>query len=506
MSALLIVILLLIIAYKFYEFLSCIPPNAPPCIPRLPLGGSYWYLLWGDYKFPHKTVSYYVKKFQSKILSCYLGGFMAVIANDYDSIKEILTREEFDGRATDVDVVKARAFGKELGIFFTEGSFWKEQRRFALRHMRDFGFGRRHDKFENDMMEELNILVDMLKEGPINDDEKSYLKHGYALFPNILYPYSANSIWDIMFGDRFNRSQHQKLIYLCQAAMKFQRGGDTTGAAIFQRWFLKYFGDMFGYKSIVDGSYRIASFVMKHIEERKQLYDEDIGGRGLIDRYLSELKKNSNVMSTFSEEQLIILLVDIMFPALSAAPSAIVHGIKLLMHNPNVLKNAQKEIDRVVGTGRHVTWEDRKNMPYTEAVIREALRYETLTPFGVIHKTIKDTTLGGFNVPKDTLAITNLDELNHDPDLWGDPENFRPERFLAEDGQLGKDFTFVFGLGHRVCAGETFARYNMFGVLAVLIQNFHFSFVEGQPTSLEDKLPGLITTPKETWIKVEPRY
>lgn len=89
------------------------------------------------------------------------------------------------------------------------------------------------------------------------------------------------------------------------------------------------------------------------------MYNKDID-RGLIDRYLSELKKNSNVMSTFSEEQLIILLVDIMFPALSAAPSAIVHAIKLLMHNPNVLKNMQEEIDRVVGTGRHVTWEDRK--------------------------------------------------------------------------------------------------------------------------------------------------
>lgn len=57
-----------------------------------------------------------------------------------------------------------------------------------------------------------------------------------------------------------------------------------------------------------------------------------------------------------------------------------------------------------------------------------------------------------------------------------------------------------------MCAGETFARYNMFGVLAVLMQNFNFSFVEGQSTSLEDKLPGLITTPKETWVKVEPRY
>lgn len=58
------------------------------------------------------------------------------------------------------------------GIFFVEGLFWQEQRRFVLRHMRDFGFGRRQEKFETIAMEEIAILIDMLKEGPINDKEK----------------------------------------------------------------------------------------------------------------------------------------------------------------------------------------------------------------------------------------------------------------------------------------------------------------------------------------------
>nr|XP_003703633.1 PREDICTED: probable cytochrome P450 304a1 isoform X1 [Megachile rotundata] len=504
MSSLLVAILLLIVAYKFYEFLKCVPANTPPCIPRVPVGGSYWHLLWGDYKYPYKTISYYIKKLHSKILTCYFGGFMAIVANDYESIKEILTREEFDGRATVIDVFKARAFGKELGIFFTDGSFWKEQRRFTLRHMRDFGFGRRHDKYESDMMEEVNILVNMLKEGPINEEEKAYLKPGCALFPDVLYPYSANSIWNIMFGERFDRSEYHKLSYLCRAAMKFQRAGDTTGGAIVQHWFLKYFGDLFSYKSIMDGNYGMVYFIKKYVVDRKQSDYEDIE-RGLVDRYLKELKKNRNVKSTFSEEQLLIALTDFSFPAYSALPSVVVHTIKLLMHNPDSLRKVQEEIDQVVGTGRRVTWEDRKYLPYTEAVIRESLRYETITPFGVLHKALEDTTLCGFNVPKGALAVTNLHAMHHDPDLWGDPENFRPERFLNEEGQLGKDFTMPFGLGHRVCAGETFARYNLFGLLATLLQNFNFLFVEGQPTSLDDKLPGLITTPKETWIKVEPR-
>lgn len=53
-------------------------------------------------------------------------------------------------------------------------------------------------------------------------------------------------------------------------------------------------------------------------------------------------------------------LVDFMFPATSALPSALVHAIKFVMHHPRVMKNIQEEIDKVVGTGRLVTWNDRK--------------------------------------------------------------------------------------------------------------------------------------------------
>jgi len=58
-------------------------------------------------------------------------------------------------------------------------------------------------------------------------------------------------------------------------------------------------------------------------------------------------------------------------------------------------------------------------------------------------------------------------------------------------------------LGHRLCPGETYSRYNIFGTLALLLQNFFF--VEGEPSSLEDKVPGLAINPKELWIRLESR-
>lgn len=78
------------------------------------------------------------------------------------------------------------------------------------------------------------------------------------------------------------------------------------------------------------------------------------------------------------------------------------------------------------------------------------MRIETLAPLGIIHKTLKKTTLGGYEIPANTPIITNLAAMNNDPDMWGDPENFRPERFLKEDGQLSKDLTLPFGFGELI--------------------------------------------------------
>lgn len=460
-------------------------------------------LLWGNYKFPHLAVDYYVKKLKSKIISCYFGDVFIIIVNDYESIKEVLSREEFDNRVTNADFIKDRAFGKELGIFFIDGPQWHEQRRFALRHMRDFGFGRRQEKLERDIMDEMTLFLDILKNGPIYDQEKEILKGNLALFPDILYASSCNNIWNIMFGHRFDRSEHDMCRLICRTAMLFQRANDTTGGAIFQRPFLKYFGNMFGYKNHMKSSNILTAIVKKYLKHQKSTINEN-DDRGFIDRYLKKMNQDDKPDS-FTEEQLIILTIDMMFPALSAVPTVVTHILKYLMHHPRIMEKARKEIDAVVGTGRLVTWEDRKDLPYLEAIIRETLRIETLTPLSVAHKNVTKTTLGGYEIPANTPIFTNLAAMHHDPDMWGDPEVFRPERFLREDGQLAKDLSLPFGFGHRLCAGETFARYAMYSAVALLLQNFNFFFVEGEPSRIEDKLSGLIVTPKELWIRLESR-
>ncbi|XP_046817600.1 probable cytochrome P450 304a1 isoform X1 [Vespa crabro] len=502
MFPLLVIIAFLLIIYNYYKYLSSKPPGTPPGIVGLPIIGVYWYCLWYNYKYPYQSLGYFSKKLKSKLISCYFGPFFTVIANDYENVKEILLREEFDGKLSDSYFIKSRAFNKKLGIIFTDGEQWREQRRFALRYMRDFGFGRRHEIFEMNTMEELNILMNMLKYGPVNEDEKKICKDGLALFPEVLYPFFINNIWEIIFGYRFERSKYEKLRYFGRKGMKFIRSIDSLGGSVFFWPITCFFGNLFSFKDSMESNYAMIDFIKKYLDKYKLMHEKN-GEYGFIGKYLNKLKED-NLPISFSEEYLIITILDFILPTAVTTVSLITFAIKFMIYFPNVAKKVREEIQEVVGSGRLVSWEDRNKLPYTEATIRETMRYETITPLGVIHRSTKDTIFRGYFIPNNTIMITNISEINNDPDFWGDPENFRPERFLKDDGQLNKDLSIPFGAGHRLCAGETFARFTIFQVFAAFMQNFDFSFVEGQPTKIEDKYPGIVITPMENWIRLNP--
>lgn len=95
-------------------------------------------------------------------------------------------------------------------------------------------------------------------------------------------------------------------------------------------------------------------------------------------------------------------------------------------------------------------------MPYTEAVLQEVLRFSAMVPLGVTHKALREVEFHGFTIPKGTLIFANLYWAMHDPKIWGDPETFRPERFLSEDGKsvLKHEALLPFSTGKRVCLGE----------------------------------------------------
>jgi long-chain fatty acid omega-monooxygenase len=73
-------------------------------------------------------------------------------------------------------------------------------------------------------------------------------------------------------------------------------------------------------------------------------------------------------------------------------------------------------------------------MPYTEAILFESQRLSSVIVILPPHRAVEDTILDGYKIPKDTVVLLNTHSTNMDPDIYPDPNSFRPERFINKDG------------------------------------------------------------------------
>lgn len=102
------------------------------------------------------------------------------------------------------------------------------------------------------------------------------------------------------------------------------------------------------------------------------------------------------------------------------------------------------------------------------------MRYSSMVPLAVFHSCLEDVTFKGYNIPKDTLVIPNLYCAMRDEKVWGDPDNFRPERFLSSDGKtlVKNEALMPFSTGKRICLGMTLAQDELFLFTSSLFQRF----------------------------------
>ncbi|KAI0794213.1 cytochrome P450 [Fomes fomentarius] len=144
---------------------------------------------------------------------------------------------------------------------------------------------------------------------------------------------------------------------------------------------------------------------------------------------------------------------------------------------PEVQKKAQQQLDSVITHGRLPEFSDLQALPYIRAIVKELLRWHSVTPIGVPHRAIADDVYNGFLIPAGSIITTNLWAMSRDPETYPDPDEFRPERFLDEHGQLDLKCTidpasFAFGWGRRICPGRHFAEASMFILCASVLFAF----------------------------------
>lgn len=165
-----------------------------------------------------------------------------------------------------------------------------------------------------------------------------------------------------------------------------------------------------------------------------------------------------------------------------------------LLNHPEVLNKAKEEIETQVGKNKIIDEQDLPKLPYLQNIISEALRLHPPAPLLLPHYSSEDCTIGGFNVPKDTIILTNVWAIHRDPTRWSDALSFKPERFEKE-GEVNK--LMAFGIGRRACPGLSLAQRTVGLTVGLLVQCFEWKreseekldMMEGKGIAMPKKIP-----------------
>ncbi|KAI6003409.1 cytochrome P450 [Pisolithus marmoratus] len=156
---------------------------------------------------------------------------------------------------------------------------------------------------------------------------------------------------------------------------------------------------------------------------------------------------------------------------------AAVSGIYLAgTETVNVQDKIHAELDTVVGRGTLPTFADRPRLPYLQAVLYEALRWNPPVPLGLPHVTTTSDIYEGYYIPKGTMVLFNYWTMKDHG--YNDPERFDPTRHLTSDGQLSpqarQNKLIFFGFGKRFCPGRYFADHSLWAATATMLSAFKF--------------------------------
>ncbi|KAI0363885.1 cytochrome P450 [Pilatotrama ljubarskyi] len=185
-----------------------------------------------------------------------------------------------------------------------------------------------------------------------------------------------------------------------------------------------------------------------------------------------------------------------------------------MMRYPEAQREAQEEIDRVVGRHRLPTAADQASLPFTEALITEVMRW--LPPVALTSRSLKqDEWYEDMLFPRGCTILTNVWAMTRDESRFPDPHEFCPERYLvpSEDGSMKLDILKVrhvrhlgFGFGRRVCPGRFFADALLWITLSRVLATMSITPPKDQPVAIPEVIDSVVIRFEEFACQLKERY
>jgi cytochrome P450 len=180
------------------------------------------------------------------------------------------------------------------------------------------------------------------------------------------------------------------------------------------------------------------------------------------------------------------IILDMIAASLDSSSTTIEWAMSELLRNPNVMKNLQNELENVVGLNNKVKENDFEKLPYLNMVLKETFRLHPSGPLLTPRECLKDVTIDGYYIKKNSRIIINAWALGRDSEFWtNNCDTFYPERFVTSNVDFrGHDFQLIpFGSGRRGCPGIQLGLNTVSLVVAQLVHCFDWELPFGMSPS-----------------------
>ena len=391
-------------------------------------------------------------------------GQTIVVLSSMDAVKECRLEhsEDFNHRPVWLEgLVKIAP-----GIVFKGADTYKENRRFAMRHLKDHGMGRA--ELEPKIHGEADYVLSVLE----NAKERTLDPH------DLMETYTLNVISQMCFTMSWpHGSKESKRI---KQNMKSINESQEAISALDFLPFLNYVPSLKKiYQDYLENIECLQTIGRNAVTDRQRSVQITKGEEtdlsyesvDLVDDFLiaSKHKPSPEEIRNFME-----IAQDMFQAGMHTSATTLTFAIIRLIHNPQIQEELFKEIEENLGDKTEITMGDIKTMPMMDAFIQEVLRMYPIAPL-IFHATLRDSKLRHFFIPQNTTILINAYGINHDENQFTNPEVFDPKRWLQEDGTFKgheRDRIFTFGAGHRSCIGKALARLEIFLLLVKLLQKY----------------------------------
>ncbi|KAM0839634.1 hypothetical protein ACQ4PT_060181 [Festuca glaucescens] len=222
----------------------------------------------------------------------------------------------------------------------------------------------------------------------------------------------------------------------------------------------------------------ILGAIEKKMEERlEKMNKEDSSTEE--DDLLGWAMKQSNL----SNEQILDLLLSLLFAGHETSSMALALAIFFLEGCPKAVQELREEHLEIARRQKlrgecKLSWEDYKEMVFTQCVINETLRLGNVVRF-LHRKVIRDVHYNGYDIPSGWKILPVLAAVHLDSSLYEDPSHFNPWRWKGSTSGVAQNSNFMpYGGGTRLCAGSELAKLEMAIFLHHLVLNFRWELAE----------------------------